>query len=153
MSAPNLKTTEDVCYITITPKDDAYDRQREIRYLNDRSSADMFAVDEHTDVYQVVFTSYGLGAFDCARAIRDGLFHRNTRRFLRLNRWALITDVAAIRRAPELVNAQWVNRVDVSADFNSLVRLVDTIGTIERVGITIKQENGNERTFETNRKE
>ena len=140
MSAPNQKTTEDICYIQITPEDDAYNRQRHIRYVY-LGGEDMASVDEHTDVYSVLFINYGLKAFDCARNIRDGLFKDKVRRFLRLNFFPLITDVPAVRRVPELVNGNWINRVDVSAKFNQYVRLIGTIGTIEKIGVTHVTDN------------
>jgi len=146
-SVANLGTTKDLCYVQVTPQDDAYNRQRQIRYI-DRGGIDLIAVDEHTDVHNVLFVNYGANAYDCARAIRNGLFHDRTRRFLRLNHFALVTDVPAIRRVPELVNASWVNRVDVSAVFNQFVRLVGAMKTIEGVNVTIRQENGRERNFE-----
>lgn len=151
MSAPNLKTDQDVCYIQITPEDNAYNRQRDIRYLQNPDSDNMIALDEHTDVHLVTFINYGVNAYDCARLIRNKLHHDHIRRTLRLNNFALVTDVPAPRRVPELVNGNWINRVDVSAVFNQFVRLVGEMATIERIGVGIVTENGETKTFETDR--
>jgi len=151
MSAPNLKTDQDICYIEIVPYDDAYNRQRDIRYLQNENSENMIAVDEHTDVYQVKFVNYGVNAYDNARLIRNKIHHDHIRRFLRINNWALITNVPAIRRVPELVSGDWVNRADVVVNFNCFVRLIGEMGTIEKIGVTMVQENGNTIDFETDR--
>ena len=135
MSAPNLKTDKDVCHIQLLPENDDYNRQRSIRFVYE-SGEDMLAVDEHTDVHSVLFINYGANAYECARKIRNGLFQNEIRRFFRQNNFALITDVPAIRRVPELVNANWVNRVDVFAKFNQFVRLVGSMSTIEQIGVT-----------------
>jgi len=144
MSSPNLKTTEDICYIHVMPEDDAYNRQRHIQFVH-LGGENMAAVDEHTDVHNILFVNYGNNAYDCARKIRNGLYRDDIRRFLRINRFPLVTDTPAIRRVPELVNGNWVNRVDVSAKFNQYVRLITEIGTIEQVGVTpvTDGENGN----------
>ena len=133
-SAPNLFTEKDICFIQPLPEDNAYNRQRDIRYIHE-SGDDMTAVDEHTDVHNVLFINYGPNAYEFARKIRNGLHRDNIRRFLRLNKFALVTDVPAIRRVPELVNANWVNRADVSAVFNQFVRITGTMRTIEQVGV------------------
>jgi len=151
MSAPNLKTTEDVCYIQVTPEDDAYNRQRHIRYVH-TGGRNMISVDEHTDVHTVLFVNYGTNAYDYARRIRDGLFRDDIRRFLRLNHFPLVLNVPAPRRVPELVNGNWVNRVDVSATFNQYVRLVGSVGTIRQVGVRVAASSGDVREFNTNKK-
>lgn len=135
-SAPNLYTTKDICIIQITPIDDNYNRQRDLRFILEDGEEDMTAIDEHTDVHNVLFINYGNNAYDCARKLRNGLYTDSTRRFLRLNKFAMITSVPAIRRVPELVNANWINRVDVLATFNQFVRLTSKIGTIDQIGIT-----------------
>jgi len=147
-SAPNLATTQDVCYIQITPQDDNFNRLRTIRYI-DMGGVDLTAIDEHTDVHSVLFINYGTNAYDNARRIRNGLYSNDVRRTLRLNNFALVTDAPAIRRVPEIVNANWINRVDVSATFNQFVRLVGVMETIERVGVDIVQESGRAHSFET----
>jgi hypothetical protein len=142
MSAPNLKTDEDVCFIQLLPEDNAYNRQRDIRYVY-TGGENMLAVDEHTDVHSVLFVNYGVNAYESARKIRNGLHQNDVRRFFRLNNFALITDVPAIRRVPELVNSNWVNRVDVYAEFNQFVRLIGSIRTIEQIGVTTVPETWN----------
>ena len=141
MSAPNLKTNEDVCYIRITPEEDAYDRQRHIRYVHE-GGENMTAIDEHTDVYSVLFINYGVNACEKAKTIKSGLFRDETRRFLRLNHFALVTNVPAIRRVPELSGGNWINRADVSAVFNQFVRLVGSMKTIEQIGIDTVPDGG-----------
>jgi len=140
-SAPNLQTNKDVCFIQVMPEDNAYNQQRDIRYI-DEGNENLTAVDEHTDVHDILFINYGANAYEYARAIRNGLHRDGVRRFLRLNKFALVTDIPAVRRVPELVNANWVNRVDVSATFNQFVRLVTDIGTIEQIGVTTVTEEG-----------
>ena len=154
MSAPNLKTTEDICYIHVTPEDNAYNRQRNKDFIYE-GGENMISFDEHTDVYNVLFVNYGSNAYDNARAIRNGLYSDRIRRFLRFSNMPLVTDTPAIRRVPELVSGNWVNRVDVSATFNQYVRLVEEIKTIEQIGVipvTDEGGNGNEQGGENGNK-
>ena len=139
------------CYIQLTPQDDSYNRQRDIQYLQNSKSIDMTAIDEHTDIYEVLFINYGADALTNAQKIRNGLFTDSTRRFFRLRGFALIADVPAIRRVPELTGGSWISRADVSARFNHFVRLIDTMPTFEHFGVVIEQDSGRNKQFETNR--
>ena len=138
------------CYVALTPIDDNYNRLRDIRHV-DEGIRDMVTYDEHTDVYEVHFVNYGPEAYESARAIRDGLFTDRVRRHLRLHDIALITDVPAIIRLPELHGADWANRADLKARFNVFVRLVDEMLTYERVRAEIVTEDGNRRKFEVSK--
>ena len=135
-SAPDWTRDEDVCFIYALPHDNSYNRQRDRRYEH-RGSRDLVALDEHTDVHHMMFSNYGPNAYDCARRIRDGLFLDETRRILKQNHFAIITDTPAIRRVPELVNGEWWNRVDAVAAFNEFVRLESKMRTFERFPFTV----------------
>ena len=139
-----------VCYVALTPVDDNYNRLRDIRYV-DEGERDLVAYDEHTDVYEVHFVNYGPEAFESARAIRNGLFTDRVRRHLRLHDMALITDVPAVIRLPELHGADWANRADLKARFNVFVRLVDEMMTYERVRAEVVTEDGNRRGVEVSK--
>jgi len=139
---------KEICVVTIIPRDDSYNRQRHRRH-EDRGGRDLVLVDEHTDVHEVTFCNYGKYAYENARKIRDGLFTPDLRRFLKQNNFALVTDVPAIRRVPELLNNEWWNRCDFTAVFNEYVRLESIAGTIEHVNITVKAVINGEETIET----
>ena len=136
-----------VCYIMLTPIDDNYNRLRDIRYV-DEGGRDMVTYDEHTDVYEVQFVNYGTEAVESAKTIRAGLHSDRVRRFLRIHKIALITDVPAVVRLPEINGGGWTNRADLRARFNVFVRLVDEMKTYERVRAEVITEDGNRRKFE-----
>ena len=139
-SAPDWGREEDVCFIYALPTDDMYNRQRNRRYIH-RGGRNLVLVDEHTDVHEMLFVNYGPNAYDFARKIRNGLFLDDVRRLLRQNNFALVTDIPAPRRIPELVNAEWWNRVDVSARFNEHVRVEGSVSTIAQIPILTSFQN------------
>ena len=142
-STPDWKRDENVCFIYSRPNDDAYNRQRDTRYVH-REGRNLVAIDEHTDVHDILFVNYGPDAYDCARKIRNGLFLDEIRRLLKRNNFHLLVNVPAPRRVPELVNAEWWNRVDVNAMFNQFVRLESNMTTIERVRFTTSFPNNSD---------
>lgn len=148
-SAPGSNRKVDVCYIYELPCDDAYNRQRDIRYV-DLGGCDLTARDEHTDVHSILFVNYGPNAYDCARNIRDGLFRDDIRRILKQNHFAMVTDVPSIRRAPELKNGEWWNRVDFNAIFNEFIRRESVMPIIEEIKVNIVESG---RLGLTNRQE
>jgi len=135
-SVPDWQRNEDVCFIYALPMDDTYNRQRDRRNV-DRGGRDLVAIDEHTDVHNMLFVNYGPNAYGYARKIRDGLFLDDVRRLLRRNHFYLVPNIPAPRRAPELVNGEWWNRVDVNVPFNQFVRLESVMTTIEKVDVRI----------------
>jgi hypothetical protein len=135
--APLLKRIKDVCVISIIPREDLYNRQRHRRY-EDRGERDLILIEEHTDVHEVTFCNYGEHAYEFARKIRDGLFDLETRRYLKNNNFALVTDVPAMRRVPEYFNNQWWNRCDITVVFNEFVRLESTVKTIESINVQVR---------------
>ena len=140
------KRGEDVCFIYVLPQDDLYNRQKNLRYV-DRGGKDLVEIEEYTDVHHVNFVNYGANAYECARAIRDGLFSHEIRRFLKKNDFALIADIPAIRRIPELIQGEWHNRADISASFNEFVRRESEMPVIEEIRINTKNTDKNgERT-------
>jgi len=142
-SAPDWNRDEDVCFIYALPLDDMYNRQRNRRFEH-REGRDIVAIDEHTDVHNLLFVNYGPNAYDCARMIRNKIFQSDVRRLLRQNRFHLVTDIPAPRRVPELVNSEWWNRVDVNITFNQFVRLESEATTIERVRFTTSFTNNSD---------
>ena len=141
-SAPSWNKGEDICFIYVLPQDDFYNRQRNRRYV-DRGGRDLVEIEEYTDVHHVNFVNYGPSAYECARAIRDGLFAHEVRRFLRKNDFSLVTDVPAIRRLPELVQGEWHNRADISASFNEFVRRESEMPIIEEISLHVQNTNKN----------
>jgi hypothetical protein len=143
--APDWDRMEDVCFIYALPYDDPYNKQRNRRNIY-IEGPDMIQLDEHTNVHNMLFVNYGPNAYEDARKIRDGMFRNPIRRLLRRNHFALVTDIAAPRRVPELYNNEWWNRVDVNVIFNEFVRLKDEMRTIRhiRFGVSFPNRNGND---------
>jgi hypothetical protein len=100
--------------------DDPYNRTRERKFsflgngdLNDQWS--------YIRAWSVLWSIYGPNSFERARMIRSGLFLETNRSILKGGNLALIPDIPAPRRVPELFQGRWWERVDFSATFYELV--------------------------------
>jgi hypothetical protein len=104
----------------------------------------MIRLDEHTNVHNMIFANYGPNAYECARNIRNGLFRDEIRIMLKKNHFALITDIPAPRRVPELFEGEWWNRVDINAHFNEFERLESEQRTVRRIHFDVSFPNRSE---------
>lgn len=134
-TAPTWKRNEDVCFIYELPQDGSYNGLSDISYELDESKRDFIEVDEHTDIYTVIFANYGPNAYEYARDIRDGFKRERIREYLKKHHFFVVPPIQAIKRVPELVNGQWWNRVDVTVVFNEYVRREEPIKSIESVTV------------------
>jgi hypothetical protein len=147
-SAPGWNRNEDVCFVYSLPLNNSYNMLRDTNYI-DEGGMDLTALDEHTDTHRMEFVNYGPHAYDCARDIRDGLFLPSIRRLLALSHFALVTDVPAIMRVPELIDGVWWNRVDVQATFNEFVRRPYDMPTLQKIVLKVKHVAPDETTATT----
>lgn len=118
--APAWKREEDVAFLLINYDDDPITRQVDISYTE---SAPDVAIrsSSYTRVLQVSWVFYGPNSFDDADRIRHGLFLPLSTDALKANNMALILDMTAPIRSPELFNGQWWERTSFYARFNELV--------------------------------
>lgn len=131
---PNWKIDEDIVFIRLFEKEDAYAKQLDSVYEAQRGS--VIKKSTRTRVWEVQYVVYGPQANEHINKIKDGVFRQDVKRLLSGNGVFLIPDLSPCRRVPELFAGQWWNRWDLSLTFNELYRLADEdVGRIESVSI------------------
>lgn len=118
--APGWKIDEDVTFIMVNYDDDAITRQVDVTY-NPNDANNAYRSVSSTRVLRVNWICYGPNSFDNANNIRNGIFLPDNSDTLSANNLALIFDLPAPVRAPELFNGQWWDRTSFYARFNELI--------------------------------
>lgn len=130
--APAWKITEDIIFVRVTSNNDPIIQQRDIEYTPyDTNNSNRKA--SYTRNHTVQWTCYGPNSFDNVDKIRNGIFLLANKETFDINNLALVTDVSAPTRAPELFNGQWWDRSDVQANFNESVTRTGTVPYIQEV--------------------
>lgn len=132
--APSWGIDEDICFISITQRDDLINRQRNIRYkeVGER----LKRVTEYTKVVNCKYILYGPNSYDNAELIQHLLFLPEYKELLNENYLYLIPDIAAPIRFPELYGSRWWERSDFEVNFNLYVRREQIVEHIEDIEIT-----------------
>lgn len=124
---------QDVSFLSAVETDDDYNRVRDMRNATN-NAVSLQQISTYTRVWSVQWINYGPNSFDAARLIKSALyvdwFHDT---LAAANLW-LVGDVPATVRAPELFNAQWWERVDLTVKFNEFVTeslITPTIASVE----------------------
>ncbi|NHN33541.1 phage neck terminator protein [Paenibacillus agricola] len=118
--APAWKREENIAFISVEPDDDPYTRQMDVEYSEiDADNANRAM--SYTRVHRVSWICYGPSSFGDTDLIRSSLFKPEYTMALAAVNMALITDVSAPRRSPELFGGQWWERSNFSARFNEKV--------------------------------
>lgn len=138
--APGWKIDEDICFISITQRDDLINRQRNISHLE--RNGQFIRITEYTKVVNCSYILYGPNSYDRSELLQHSLFLPEYKEMLDKNYLYLIPDIAAPTRAPELYSGRWWERSDFGADFNLYVRREQVVSSIEN--IEIKFMNGKE---------
>ncbi|WP_061342955.1 phage neck terminator protein [Clostridium botulinum] len=117
--APGWKIQDDICFLRITPIDDAMTRELNICYdpvKNDEPYAKKKV--GYTRVHKINWTLYGPNSYDNADIIRHLIFDNEYMNKFKKKNLFLITDVPMPTRLPEYYSGQWWERTDFSATFN-----------------------------------
>jgi hypothetical protein len=130
--APFQDTGDDVVYIRCVLKDDPYDKTR-YRYNWDQqgyggpgwgsqpwggTEGDPYLTEQwnYTRVWTIHLIFYGPNSLDRERAVRSALYQDLFCNQLSQQQLFPVSEFEAGRRVPELVNAQWLERVDFEFD-------------------------------------
>lgn len=132
--APSWKINEDVCFLSITQRDDLINRQRNVRY-EEESEEQLKRIMEYTRVVNCSYILYGPNSYDHAELLQDSLFLPEYKEMFNKNYLYLIPDIAAPTRAPELYNGRWWERSDFEVNFNLYVRREQVVDYIEDIEI------------------
>lgn len=138
--APAWEIDEDICFLSITPRDDLINRQRNIRH--EEAGENLKRITEYTKVINCSYILYGPNSYDNAEFLQHALFLPEYKEIFNKSYLYLIPDVPAPIRAPEFFNGQWWERSDFEASFNLYVRREQIVDYIE--DIEIKFINGKE---------
>ena len=142
--APFQNSSEDICYLLATLKlDEAYDLIR-YQYLSQLGTTPP-TLDQkwnYTRTWAIKWCLYGPNALDNARIIRSGLnldYFYNQLEALRL---FPIYDQREPIRIPELIEAQWFDRVDFTCDMSEWVTEHVTLQTVRSVEVHVDDSAG-----------
>jgi len=138
-SQPAFENQEDVIFIIVNLKDDQYDKNRHIQYLDnnpDEAEENIF----YTRVLQITWICHGPHSFNNADNLRNKLLTREGRRILRQAGIFPLTDVPAPRRVPYMFNNQWWDRTDITAYFNLETLRVGPVPYIKTVPVELITE-------------
>ena len=135
------RVTDDICYLSCVPTDDPYDR---IRDRTNLSAADPNLEEQwnYTRAWRIHWCFYGPNSTDRARALRSALYQDYFTEALAESFLFPVSDFPEVVRVPELVNAQWWERVDFDAEFYEGV--VETINrqTVVSVEVVVQDSEG-----------
>ena len=118
---PAFKITDDLAFISVYFKDDAYNRQFETQYTrkdNDTAIRDIL----YTQAMDIKWTFYGLQSFDRADLVRAMIFQTPYSSAFKASNLCIIPDIAAPTRTPEYFNGQWWERADFAASFYQAIK-------------------------------
>lgn len=140
--APGWKRTDDIVFIRVGLVPDLVAQQRDISYSPISQQQSNRKV-TYTRVLSVQWILYGPNSFDKADVIRNGLYLPSYRDTLKANNLFMVLDSVQVpTRMPELLNSQWWERVDFSANFNESVTRESKVQNIEVATAGLYTEKG-----------
>lgn len=129
---------QDVCYLAISPTDNAQTRQFYTEYT-EQDSASATSSQTYIDAFRVLWLFYGPSSTDNADLVRASLNLDSTTDSLMASNLALITDIPVPMRQPELFNGQWWPRCSFYANFTQLVKRESTTPYLASADIQIEE--------------
>lgn len=156
--APFQQVTDDICYISCLLVDDPYDK------IRDRSTLPPFGWGQggwsdspwggtgedteyteqwtYTRVWEIKWCMYGPNSLDLTRALRSALFQDYfVLQFANSNLFP-VSDFPEPIRAPELINAQWWERVDFKCLMYEFVSETIIKNSVESVEVILQDNEG-----------
>ena len=135
---PGFARTENVCFLRVSPADEAYSVFAETRSDYDAAADALRRTQSRCDALSVLLVFYGPAAFDDARRTRDGLASEEIRRVLRRKNLYPVRPPAAPRRVPELSGGRWWERCDLTLTLYERTERQYTAGYIAQADVTSK---------------
>lgn len=139
--APFSDVSDDVCYLKCVPVSDPYDRIRDRFNLTDDASH-LEEQWNYTRAWRMTWCFYGPNSTDLARALRSALYQDYFTNALQLSQLFPVSDFPEPMRAPELIDGQWFERVDFSADIYEFVTETITRQTVLSVETIVNDNSG-----------
>jgi hypothetical protein len=118
LGAPYQDLNDDILYVSCVIKDEPYDKIRDVTETtpDGPSAATNIEIWNYTRCWTIRFCAYGPNAEDNLRAVRSAMSQDLFVEMLAVGQLFPIPDSAAPTRTPELHNAQWWERSDLSVD-------------------------------------
>jgi hypothetical protein len=138
---PDASVTWASVGITRTEADDyPYIRHDGVTQLVGAAGPGVDRMQRHSTV-TVLVTFYGPASESAAGAMRDGLYiQQNWEPMAAVG--LKFRDILDLARMPELVNQQWIDRLDVQIDFRHQIDRVYPILNLDGADVVIRQDNG-----------
>lgn len=134
LGAPFQETTDDVCYIACTIKDDPYNKIRD-RFNGEDVGEDLAEQWNYTRIWKIHWTAYGPNSEDSLRALRSALYQDYFTEALSNSQLFPMSDISDVVRLPELTNAQWFERADVECEMYEFITETINRATIASVEV------------------
>ena len=135
---PGFARTENVCFLRVSPADEAYSVFAETRSEYDAAADALRQTQSRCDALSVLLVFYGPAAFDDARRVRDGLAREEIRRVLRRKNLYPARPPAAPRRVPELSGGRGWERCDLTLTLYERTERQYMAGYIAQADVTSK---------------
>lgn len=120
--APGFLQAEDVCFVRVNAQQDAFtDTRDEVIIPGADYTQPATSQVTYNRAWSFRWVHYGPNAFDSARLLISALLLDFTAYQFEAAALALVTEIPAPTRAPELFQGGWWDRTDVTAEFYELV--------------------------------
>lgn len=142
---PFGNSDEDVCYVRVTPKDEWYDKIREVTATGNPSGDNTFLQEQwnYTNVWTVRWIFYGPNAVDFARQVRSALQQEFfILQFQQFNLFP-VCDIPTPMRVPDqTAEGLWLERCDIECDFYEFVTETILRQTVKSVEVIVQNPSG-----------
>lgn len=158
--SPFQEVTDDVCYIACLLVDEPYDKIRDVSTLppqgwgqggwgstpwggtdGDPSFTEQWS---YTRVWEIKWCMYGPNSLDLSRALRSALYQEYFTTQLAKSNLFPVSDFPEAIRAPELINAQWWERVDSKCLMYEFVTETIIKNAVASVEVVVQDNSGEE---------
>lgn len=140
---PFGERTDDICYLGCLPEDGQYNKIRE-KYISNNNDPDQTVTENwaYTRIWKISWCFYGPNSTDRGRALKSALFlDYFCNQLVNVNLFP-VSSYEEPRRAPELINGQWWERVDYDVQMYELVKETITYGAVASVEVIGNDNSG-----------
>jgi hypothetical protein len=118
--APFAQNDQDVCYLSCMSENDPYNR---IRDRVDSPNDEQFLTETwtYTRSWRIHWCFYGPNSMDSARMLRSAMYQDYFTNQLQDEQLFPVSDIPEPVRAPEIINKQWFERVDLNVEMYEFV--------------------------------
>lgn len=138
--APGFKITDEMIFITATSVDGDYNKQYDVIY--EQGSPDYVIYRGGTRIMDLSVVAYGYESLSNLYKIIIGMRSDRARHSLNLEKIYYVPITSAPRRMPELFQAQWWERADMTLRFYEAIAFEEPVQTVESVEVEVHNKGG-----------